>query len=99
MSSPCCGTCSFGEPGSGSHHRAPRAGQLALGAPKLQGVHESNTMPCSPGRSHLQDLKDITHNVHYESYRVRRLNESNRPAPSSNNGLPGRDEDGDESNL
>ncbi|NXA37470.1 SEP12 protein, partial [Eudromia elegans] len=29
-------------------------------------------------RSHLQDLKDITHNVHYESYRVRRLNESNR---------------------
>ncbi|NXP74885.1 SEP12 protein, partial [Ramphastos sulfuratus] len=28
-------------------------------------------------RSHLQDLKDITHNVHYESYRVRRLNESN----------------------
>uniref|UniRef100_A0A8B9TYC0 Septin-type G domain-containing protein n=1 Tax=Anas platyrhynchos TaxID=8839 RepID=A0A8B9TYC0_ANAPL len=25
-------------------------------------------------RSHLQDLKDITHNVHYESYRVRRLN-------------------------
>uniref|UniRef100_A0A8C2TZD2 Septin 12 n=1 Tax=Coturnix japonica TaxID=93934 RepID=A0A8C2TZD2_COTJA len=50
-------------------------------------------------RSHLQDLKDITHNVHYESYRVRRLNESNRPAPSSNNGLPCRDEDGDESNL
>ncbi|XP_021267051.1 septin-9-like isoform X2 [Numida meleagris] len=50
-------------------------------------------------RSHLQDLKDITHNVHYESYRVRRLNESNRPALSSNNGLPGRDEDGDESNL
>uniref|UniRef100_A0A8D0KVB1 Septin 12 n=1 Tax=Strix occidentalis caurina TaxID=311401 RepID=A0A8D0KVB1_STROC len=31
-------------------------------------------------RSHLQDLKDITHNVHYESYRVRRLNESNGPA-------------------
>ncbi|KFV66030.1 Septin-12, partial [Dryobates pubescens] len=27
-------------------------------------------------RSHLQDLKDITHNVHYESYRVRRLSES-----------------------
>uniref|UniRef100_A0A6J0V134 Septin-12 isoform X1 n=2 Tax=Pogona vitticeps TaxID=103695 RepID=A0A6J0V134_9SAUR len=31
-------------------------------------------------RSHLQDLKDITHNVHYEQYRVRRLNESNLPA-------------------
>ncbi|XP_012661217.1 septin-12 isoform X2 [Otolemur garnettii] len=27
-------------------------------------------------RSHLQDLKDITHNVHYENYRVMRLNES-----------------------
>uniref|UniRef100_A0A2K6EW78 Septin 12 n=1 Tax=Propithecus coquereli TaxID=379532 RepID=A0A2K6EW78_PROCO len=27
-------------------------------------------------RSHLQDLKDVTHNVHYENYRVIRLNES-----------------------
>ncbi|XP_037241876.1 LOW QUALITY PROTEIN: septin-12 [Falco rusticolus] len=43
-------------------------------------------------RSHLQDLKDITHNVHYESYRVRRLNESNRPALSPLNGLPGKAE-------
>ncbi|XP_025921093.1 septin-12-like isoform X1 [Apteryx rowi] len=48
-------------------------------------------------RSHLQDLKDITHNVHYESYRVRRLNESNRLALSPVNGLLGKDED--ESNL
>ncbi|KAM6079470.1 LOW QUALITY PROTEIN: uncharacterized protein LJ206_009085 [Theristicus caerulescens] len=47
-------------------------------------------------RSHLQDLKDITHNVHYESYRVRRLNESNRPALSSLNGLPGKGEGGSE---
>uniref|UniRef100_A0A8C3JZN5 Septin n=1 Tax=Calidris pygmaea TaxID=425635 RepID=A0A8C3JZN5_9CHAR len=45
-------------------------------------------------RSHLQDLKDITHNVHYESYRVRRLNESNRPELSSPNGLPGKGEGG-----
>ncbi|XP_069859670.1 septin-12 isoform X2 [Dipodomys merriami] len=29
-------------------------------------------------RSHLQDLKDITHNVHYENYRVIRLNESHQ---------------------
>ncbi|XP_044088572.1 septin-12 isoform X1 [Neovison vison] len=29
-------------------------------------------------RSHLQDLKDITHNVHYENYRVCRLNESHQ---------------------
>ncbi|XP_054462805.1 septin-9 isoform X1 [Anoplopoma fimbria] len=28
-------------------------------------------------RSHLQDLKDVTHDIHYETYRVRRLNESN----------------------
>ncbi|XP_016401153.1 septin-9 isoform X1 [Sinocyclocheilus rhinocerous] len=28
-------------------------------------------------RSHLQDLKDVTHNIHYEAYRVKRLNESN----------------------
>ncbi|KAG7459488.1 hypothetical protein MATL_G00211200 [Megalops atlanticus] len=28
-------------------------------------------------RSHLQDLKDVTHYIHYETYRVRRLNESN----------------------
>lgn len=33
-------------------------------------------------RSHLQDLKDVTHNIHYETYRVKRLNESNA------NGLP-----------
>ncbi|KAK2533468.1 Sept12 [Columba guinea] len=45
-------------------------------------------------RSHLQDLKDITHNVHYESYRVRRLNESNRPGPSPHNGPPGKGGDG-----
>jgi len=48
----------------------------------------------TPGRSHLQDLKDITHNVHYESYRVRRLNESNRLALSPCNGLPGKGEGG-----
>ncbi|XP_057343709.1 septin-12 isoform X1 [Manis pentadactyla] len=27
-------------------------------------------------RSHLQDLKDVTHNIHYENYRVCRLNQS-----------------------
>ncbi|XP_019395382.1 PREDICTED: septin-12 isoform X5 [Crocodylus porosus] len=48
-------------------------------------------------RSHLQDLKDITHNMHYESYRVRRLNESNRLALSPVNGLQEKDEM--ESNL
>lgn len=28
-------------------------------------------------RSHLQDLKDVTHNIHYETYRVQRLSQSN----------------------
>ncbi|XP_061455291.1 septin-12 isoform X5 [Rhineura floridana] len=34
-------------------------------------------------RSHLQDLKDITHSVHYEQYRAQRLNESNLLAKGS----------------
>ncbi|KAM4024602.1 septin-12 isoform 3-T4 [Anomaloglossus baeobatrachus] len=33
-------------------------------------------------RSNLQDLKDITHNIHYESYRVGRLNEKMNGTPS-----------------
>ncbi|XP_014648962.1 PREDICTED: septin-12 isoform X2 [Ceratotherium simum simum] len=51
-------------------------------------------------RSHLQDLKDITHNVHYENYRVYRLNESHvlprgpgwvnlAPAPTDPPATPG----------
>ncbi|XP_028001406.1 septin-12 isoform X2 [Eptesicus fuscus] len=51
-------------------------------------------------RSHLQDLKDITHNVHYENYRVCRLNESHMlprgpgwvnldPTPASPPAIPG----------
>uniref|UniRef100_A0A8C9SYP9 Septin 12 n=1 Tax=Scleropages formosus TaxID=113540 RepID=A0A8C9SYP9_SCLFO len=32
-------------------------------------------------RSHLQDLKDVTHDIHYETYRVRRLNEGNGGGP------------------
>ncbi|XP_053132919.1 septin-12 isoform X2 [Hemicordylus capensis] len=46
-------------------------------------------------RSHLQDLKDITHSIHYEQYRMRRLSESNlgakggeRLALNSINGEP-----------
>ncbi|XP_015274895.1 PREDICTED: septin-12 [Gekko japonicus] len=34
-------------------------------------------------RSHLQDLKEITHAVHYERYRMYRLNKSNLPAKGS----------------
>lgn len=35
---------------------------------------------CAPAplflRSHLQDLKEVTHNIHYETYRAKRLNEN-----------------------
>ncbi|XP_068099590.1 uncharacterized protein [Hyperolius riggenbachi] len=33
-------------------------------------------------RSNLQDLKDITHNIHYETYRVSRLNEKMNGVPA-----------------
>lgn len=38
-------------------------------------------------RSHLQDLKDVTHHVHYETYRVQRLTEGppGTPYPAPNN--------------
>ncbi|GAB1299970.1 Septin 12 [Apodemus speciosus] len=42
-------------------------GRCVLGRKTKWGIIED---------SHLQDLKDITHNVHYENYRVLRLNES-----------------------
>ncbi|TWW72741.1 Septin-12 [Takifugu flavidus] len=41
-----------------------------MGIPPYTGTLPNN-------RSHLQDLKDVTHNIHYETYRMRRLNESN----------------------
>uniref|UniRef100_A0A8D3AS57 Septin 3 n=1 Tax=Scophthalmus maximus TaxID=52904 RepID=A0A8D3AS57_SCOMX len=43
-------------------------------------------------RSHLQDLKEVTHNIHYETYRAKRLNENGGLPPISSN-------DTQESNL
>uniref|UniRef100_A0AAY5KAA7 Neuronal-specific septin-3 n=3 Tax=Esox lucius TaxID=8010 RepID=A0AAY5KAA7_ESOLU len=43
-------------------------------------------------RTHLQDLKEITHNIHYETYRAKRLNENGGLHPISAN-------DTQESNL
>ncbi|XP_039880454.1 neuronal-specific septin-3 isoform X1 [Simochromis diagramma] len=34
-------------------------------------------------RSHLQDLKEVTHNIHYETYRAKRLNENGGLHPIS----------------
>ncbi|XP_020309879.1 neuronal-specific septin-3 isoform X2 [Oncorhynchus kisutch] len=36
-------------------------------------------------RSHLQDLKEVTHNIHYETYRARRLNDNGGLHPISAN--------------
>uniref|UniRef100_A0A4W5P3F5 Neuronal-specific septin-3 n=1 Tax=Hucho hucho TaxID=62062 RepID=A0A4W5P3F5_9TELE len=36
-------------------------------------------------RSHLQDLKEVTHNIHYETYRARRLNDNGGLHPISVN--------------
>ncbi|OCT64512.1 septin-9 isoform X1 [Xenopus laevis] len=38
-------------------------------------------------RSNLQDLKDITHNIHYETYRVSRLNEKFQPSQTKELGV------------
>ncbi|XP_068177374.1 neuronal-specific septin-3 isoform X1 [Antennarius striatus] len=43
-------------------------------------------------RSHLQDLKEVTHNIHYETFRAKRLNENGGLHPISSN-------DTQESNL
>ncbi|XP_018114250.2 neuronal-specific septin-3 isoform X1 [Xenopus laevis] len=34
-------------------------------------------------RTHLQDLKEVTHNIHYETYRAKRLNENGGLPPVS----------------
>nr|XP_003417686.1 septin-12 isoform X1 [Loxodonta africana] len=60
-------------------------GRCVLGRKTKWGIIEVENMThCEfplltcllPPSSHLQDLKDITHNVHYENYRVFRLNQS-----------------------
>ncbi|XP_018092692.1 septin 12 S homeolog isoform X2 [Xenopus laevis] len=58
-------------------------GRKVLGRKTKWGIIEvENTAHCEFAnlrdlliRSNLQDLKDITHNIHYETYRVSRLNE------------------------
>lgn len=39
-------------------------------------------------RTHMQNIKDITGSIHYETYRVRRLNESNVNGHSQTSGHP-----------
>ena len=39
-------------------------------------------LPCVL-RTHLQDLKEVTHNIHYETYRAKRLNDNGGLPPVS----------------
>uniref|UniRef100_A0A8C5SRH9 Septin 3 n=1 Tax=Laticauda laticaudata TaxID=8630 RepID=A0A8C5SRH9_LATLA len=34
-------------------------------------------------RTHLQDLKEVTHNIHYETYRAKRLNDNGGLPPNA----------------
>lgn len=40
---------------------------------RLRSPHTGHT-PC---RTHMQNIKDITSSIHFEAYRVKRLNEGN----------------------
>ncbi|XP_057699992.1 neuronal-specific septin-3 isoform X2 [Corythoichthys intestinalis] len=72
-------------------------GKRVLGRKTAWGVVEvENTNHCEFAqlrdfliRSHLQDLKEVTHNIHYETYRAKRLHENGGLHPV----------DGQESNL
>lgn len=57
----------------------------------VASITQASTM-CLFLRSHLQDLKEVTHNIHYETYRAKRLNENGGLHPISCN-------DTQESNL
>lgn len=50
-----------------------------------QGVTAPSPFPC---RTHMQNIKDITSNIHFEAYRVKRLNEGQS---SLSNGVADRE--------
>ena len=52
-------------------HLPPTA--LALLLPLLSVLPPSPAAHAVPRRTHMQDLKDVTNNVHYENYRSRKL--------------------------
>ncbi|KAJ8001776.1 hypothetical protein DPEC_G00172940 [Dallia pectoralis] len=68
-------------------------GKRVLGRKTAWGVIEvENPIHCEFAllrdfliRTHLQDLKEITHNIHYETYRAKRLNENGGLHPISVN--------------
>ncbi|XP_046900083.1 neuronal-specific septin-3 isoform X2 [Hypomesus transpacificus] len=68
-------------------------GKRVLGRKTAWGVVEvENSKHCEFAllrdfliRSHLQDLKEVTHNIHYETYRAKRLNDNGGLHPISSN--------------
>ncbi|PWA32757.1 hypothetical protein CCH79_00012418 [Gambusia affinis] len=65
-------------------------GKRVLGRKTPWGIIEvENPNHCE---SHLQDLKEVTHNIHYETYRAKRLNDNGGLHPITSN-------DTQESNL
>ncbi|GAB1297110.1 Septin-9 [Apodemus speciosus] len=70
----------------GSDHEYQVNGKRILGRKTKWGTIEvENTTHCEFAylrdlliRTHMQNIKDITSNIHFEAYRVKRLNEGNR---------------------
>eukprot|EP00073_Rattus_norvegicus_P039138 XP_008766662.1 PREDICTED: septin-9-like [Rattus norvegicus] len=69
----------------GSDHEYQVNGKRILGRKTKWGTIEvENTTHCEFAylrdlliRTHMQNIKDITSNIHFEAYRVKRLNEGN----------------------
>lgn len=57
--------------------RTAGLGGRAVGARRGRG-HLSPRVP----RTHMQNIKDITSNIHFEAYRVKRLHESSSAVPN-----------------
>uniref|UniRef100_A0A1A8MYW7 Neuronal-specific septin-3 n=1 Tax=Nothobranchius pienaari TaxID=704102 RepID=A0A1A8MYW7_9TELE len=91
-------TMPFAVVGSDKEHQVN--GKRVLGRKTAWGIIEvENPNHCEFAqlrdfliRSHLQDLKEVTHNIHYETYRAKRLNDNGGLHPISSN-------DTQESNL
>lgn len=61
------------------------SGVTRAGAQRLGWCDRSISLPC---RTHMQNIKDITSNIHFEAYRVKRLNEGQS---SLSNGVADRE--------
>nr|XP_014354559.1 PREDICTED: neuronal-specific septin-3-like [Latimeria chalumnae] len=49
----------------------------------LEDKTDNDKIRVSGGMTHLQDLKEVTHNIHYETYRAKRLNDNGGLPPVS----------------